>query len=132
MASYLDMFPERWIAAALLILGPLVADAASLDRAMVFRVVQQRQAEYTGCYTNALSWHPGLKGRLVIRFTVEPDGQVSSAAEQIEPSGRFPDEVMAGCIADQFRSLIFPSGDQSFQIIYPMVFTENPSKDQNR
>lgn len=90
---------------------------------MVLRVVRQRQAEYQACYNAALGWHPGLKGRLVIRFTVEPDGQVSAAAEQSDPSNKFPDEVMATCVAEQFRALTFPAGPATFHVTYPMVFT---------
>lgn len=97
---------------------------------MVLRVVRQRQAEYQACYNDALGWHPGLNGRLVIRFTVEPDGQVSAATQQSEPSNKFPDEVMALCVAEQFRALVFPSGPATFHVVYPMVFTENPKPER--
>lgn len=122
------MKPHLCLAAAVSVLAPLAAEASSLDKAMVTRVIQQRQTEYQRCYTEALGWHPGLKGRLVIRFTVDSDGEVSTAAEQAAPHERFPDEVMARCVIDQFLLMRFPSGPESFQITYPMIFTQNPSK----
>ena len=62
--------------------APLAAQASSLDKTLVLRVIKEKQAEYQKCYTEALSWNPQLKGRLLIRFTVESDGEVSSASEQ--------------------------------------------------
>lgn len=95
---------------------------------MVVRAIQQRQAEYQRCYNEALGWNPGLKGRLVIRFTVDSEGEVSAAAEQTTPHERFPDEVMARCVVEQFFLIRFPPGPESFQITYPMIFSQSPSK----
>lgn len=121
-----DMRPHLCLAAAVYLLGPLAAEASSLDKAMVVRVIQQRQAEYQRCYTEALGWNPGLKGRLVIRFTVDSDGEVSTAAEQTAP--RFPDDVMVSCVVEQFLLMRFPPGPESFQITYPLIFSQSPSK----
>jgi len=101
-----------------------------LDKAVVLRVIQQRQSEYQKCYTEALGWNPNLKGRLVIRFTVEADGEVSSADEQITPGQKFPEEIVSLCVADEFRQLRFPSSPEAFQVVYPLVFTPKPSKPQ--
>lgn len=94
---------------------------------MVIRVIKQRQAEYQKCYEDALTWSPDLKGRLVIRFTVESDGTVSAAEEQPGTTDKFPDEVMVRCVTDQFRQLTFPAGPQAFHVNYPLVFTQPKS-----
>lgn len=120
----------RCLAAALLLACPLAAQASSLDRTLVLRVIREKQAEYQKCYTEALSWNPQLKGRLVIRFTVESDGEVSSAAEQAAAGERFPDEVVVMCVTEQFRQLRFPPGPQTVHIVYPMVFTPKMAKPQ--
>ena len=114
------------LAVALSLLGPLAAAASALDKALVTRIIQERRAEYQRCYTEALGWNPDLKGRMVIQFTIEVDGQVSAAAES--PHERFPDEVMVRCVAEQFLLLQFPPGPESFHITYPLIFTQNPSK----
>lgn len=98
---------------------------------MVIRIIQQRQAEYQKCYTDALSWNPELKGRLLIRFTVESDGSVSHADEQSSPGEKFPDEVMARCVADEFLLLRFPTGPGAFHVTYPMIFDYRAQK-QNK
>lgn len=116
---------------ALSALLPGAAESSSLDRALITRIIQQRRAEYQKCYADALSWSPDLKGRLVIRFTVESDGQVSHADEQPSPGEKFPDEVMARCVADEFLLLRFPAGPGAFHITYPMIFDQRAQK-QNR
>jgi hypothetical protein len=113
---------------ALAALLPGAAESSSLDRAVVIRIIQQRQAEYQKCYTDALSWSPDLKGRLLIRFTVESDGQVSHAEEQSSPGEKFPDEVMARCVADEFLLLRFPAGPGAFHVTYPMIFAQKQNK----
>lgn len=113
---------------ALTALLPGSAESSSLDRAVVIRIIQQRQAEYQKCYTDALGWNPELKGRLLIRFTVESDGQVSHADEQTSPGEKFPDEVMARCVADEFLLLRFPAGPGAFHVTYPMIFTPKQNK----
>ena len=111
----------------LLLLGSQAAQASSLDKALVHRVIHERQAEYQKCYTDALQWNPQLKGRLVIRFTVEADGEVSKAVEQQEGQ-RFPDEVMTGCVLSQFQQLRFHPGPAQFQVVYPLIFVPQQQK----
>lgn len=95
---------------------------------MVRRVILERQAEYQKCYTDALEWNPQLKGRLVIRFTVEADGEVSAAVEQPTEGQRFPDEVMTGCVLHQFQQLRFLPGPEQFNVVYPLIFVPQPPK----
>lgn len=98
-----------------------------MDKAAVRRVILERQAEYQKCYTDALEWNPQLKGRLVIRFTVEADGEVSAAVEQPEGQ-RFPDEVMTGCVLSQFQQLRFLPGPEQFHVVYPLIFVPQQQK----
>ena len=108
---------------------PVAAVASSLDRAMIERGIKKRQADYQQCYTDALGWNPGLKGRLVIRFKIEADGHVSEATPSTAPADRFPDDVMAQCVADQFMQMVFPESTSGPIIItYPLVFSPAPGK----
>lgn len=112
----------RYLMVALLLFAPLAAQGSSLDKEMVRRVIKQRQPEYEKCYTQALNWNPGLKGRLLIRFAVDEDGTVSAASEQTAPGDTFPDTVVTGCIVEQFRQLTFPASSASYQVVYPLLF----------
>lgn len=104
------------------------AAASSLDKLMIRRVIQQRHEAYQKCYVAALSWSPELTGRLVIRFTVERSGEVSSAAEQVTAGQRFPDDVVPLCVAEEFRQLRFPPGPEAFQVMYPLLFKQEPAR----
>lgn len=116
------------LAIVLWFVGTRAAAASSLDKEVIRRVIQQRHEEYQKCYTEALGWSPSLAGRLLIRFTVEASGEVSSAAEQAAAGQRFPDDVVPICVADQFRQLHFPPGPESFQVVYPLIFQQKPAK----
>lgn len=116
------------LAAVWLLLGTQTVSASSLDKNLIRRVIQERQGEYQKCYTDALQWNPQLKGRLVVRFTVESDGEVSAAVEQPAEGQRFPDEVMTGCVLFQFQQLRFIPGPEQFHVVYPLIFVPQPPK----
>ena len=122
-----DMRHQRSLTAALLLLGPLAAEASSLDKELIRGIIRGRQPEYRRCYEGALRRSPGLHGRLVLVFTVEADGEVSAATERAPPGEKFPDEMMTGCIFNQIRQLRFPSGPARFHITYPMTFSSEPN-----
>ncbi|MCP4573434.1 MAG: AgmX/PglI C-terminal domain-containing protein [bacterium] len=73
------------------------------------------------CYENELQKSPGLRGKLVVSLTVEPDGTVSNVV-LVEDSLR--SAAVSDCVTAQMRGWKFPgveSGNVTFKT--PFVFT---------
>jgi len=73
------------------------------------------------CYENELKKSPGLRGKLTVSLTVEPDGLVSNVM-LVEDSLRSP--AVTGCMLAQMRGWRFPAieaGTVTFKT--PFVFT---------
>ena len=71
-------------ALALVLLVTSMAAASSLDRALIRRVIAQRRAEVQACYEELLRREPTAQGKVLLRFTVTPEGKVSEAAVRPE------------------------------------------------
>jgi TonB family protein len=87
----------------------------------VHRAMRAQNARIRGCYERALARRPSLAGRLLLRFTIEPDGTVKGA-EVAEST--LDDDALHGCLLEIARGLRFPSGDPegSITLSYPLTF----------
>jgi hypothetical protein len=74
------------------------------------------------CYELRLLHDPTLQGRLLIDFTIQPDG---SAAELHTAVNTLSDPEVAGCVEEQIRGLTFPrpADKQPIPISYPFTFS---------
>lgn len=92
----------------------------SLDSADVDRVVKQHMASIRYCYQKELQSHPGLAGKISVKFTIGADGAVSSATTKT--SATMP-EVEA-CLTARFLKMQFPKprGGGMVLVSYPFVF----------
>lgn len=108
-------------ALALVLLVTSLAAASSLDRALIRRVIAQRRAEVQACYEELLRHEPTAQGKVLLRFTVTPEGKVSEAA--VRPEGTtLRDEKLHACLSGVVRSLLFPKGPAPFHVTYPFAF----------
>jgi hypothetical protein len=71
------------------------------------------------CYERELKRSPGLKGRLVVRFTLAPSGRT----QDVEFEQNELNDAVAGCIRVVVRGWTFPLRPEAeVTIAYPFVF----------
>jgi TonB family protein len=93
----------------------------SADKEVVRRVVRQHIAEVKACYERELPEHPGLEGRVVVKFTIGAKGQVVSSVLESSTLGVPRAE---NCIVEVVLSWEFPepTGGEAL-VSYPFTFT---------
>ncbi|MCA9706153.1 MAG: AgmX/PglI C-terminal domain-containing protein [Myxococcales bacterium] len=92
----------------------------SLDKAVIRRVVRAHIAEVRTCYNEGLAEDPELAGRVMIGFTIDPDGEVDRAEVASSDLG---DGEVAECIAEAIAGWRFPKAadGQPVHVSYPFV-----------
>jgi outer membrane biosynthesis protein TonB len=96
-------------------------DSSDIDQGKLSAFVRARMGLIKACYENALKRNPGLKGKVVIRFTILETGGVSDVGASQNTLGA-PD--VAACIMNTmrtWRTQFRPSGPVSVE--YPFLFT---------
>lgn len=88
-------------------------------------VIQQTVRAHFGlfrkCYETALVREPTLAGRVTIKFVINLEGKVDSAADQ---GSTLPDPAVVACVADGFRKLTFPKPEGGIvTVVYPVIFS---------
>jgi Ca-activated chloride channel family protein len=104
--------------------GTVVTGAAEvsgrLPPEVVQRIVRQRVGQLRACYERGLSVNPGLRGNVVVAFTITPGGAVASA---YEAGGNLPDPSVRQCVVSTFYGMVFPSPEGgSVWVRYPISF----------
>jgi TonB family protein len=89
-------------------------------REMIRKRVRDRLPELEGIYTDAIRRNPDLRGKLFVRFRIDPSGKVRSA----EPAdGSFPDASFVNTVLDKVRRWTFePPPGRMVEVLYPFVF----------
>jgi len=90
------------------------------------RFVRGRSAELRACYDEALARAPVLRGKVVMRFTIRPDGSVSDVAPWYDNLGG---GVARPCLVDRvaaWRTPFRPA--EPVQVDYPLVFAPPASR----
>ena len=91
------------------------------QRAIVRRVVRQNFGKLRACYDKGLAAKPGLAGRVVVRFTIDPAGKV--AKTESTSATTLPSADVSACVATAFKSFVFPQPrGGSWTVDYPIVF----------
>ncbi len=96
-------------------------DSSDIDQGKLSAFVRARMGLIKACYENALKRNPGLKGKVVIRFTILETGGVADVGASQNTLGA-PD--VAACIMNTmrtWRTQFRPSGPVSVE--YPFLFT---------
>lgn len=95
--------------------------SGSLDAEIIRRVIRQHLGRFRLCHETALKAHPGLAGKLALKFTIDASGKVVNAVS----SGDAALEQSVGkCAAATLQKLQFPApkGGGTVIVSYPMSF----------
>jgi hypothetical protein len=86
-------------------------------------IVMAHRDEARACYDAALSTHPGIKGDLVIQWTIDPKGTVTQISEDLERSEITEPSVVA-CVAGVIKRIQFAAspGGYETKAFYPFKF----------
>lgn len=93
----------------------------SLSADSIRAVVERNIRGVKACYEKALTQQPDLQGKVVVKFTIGPEGKITEFS--IEESTMGNKEV-EGCILSRLRRWEFPKPDQGpVTVSYPFIFT---------
>ena len=89
-------------------------------RDMIRKRVRERLPELEGVYANAIRQNGDLKGRILVRFRINPSGKID-AAESVEES--FRDAAFVNAVLLKVRRWTFePAEGRTVEVLYPFVF----------
>jgi hypothetical protein len=91
-------------------------------------IVVAHRDEARACYDAALAAHPGIKGDLVIQWTIDPKGSVTQISQDTERSQITEPSVVA-CVANVIKKIQFavsPGGYET-KAFYPFNFVPRQS-----
>src|ERR1019366_9393316 len=87
---------------------------------VIQRIVRQNFGRFRLCYENGLRQQPQLAGRVVVRFTIDRTGAVTTVADA---GSTLHDAAVVGCVMRGFGNLSFPQPEGGVvTVVYPMVF----------
>ncbi len=101
--------------------GDEIGGAGIFDQSQVTRMIRGRQSAFRRCYETALRNNPSLSGKVVVEFTIQERGNVSSA-RAVENTTNDPG--LGTCVMGVVRSLRWREGPEggSVTFAYPFVF----------
>lgn len=91
-----------------------------LTRAEVDATLVPAFASLRYCYQRELTARPGLAGRMVEGFTINPDGTVSDATTL---SSTLDSTAVEACFSQRIQALTFPASSHPVVVEYPFVFS---------
>jgi hypothetical protein len=103
-----------------------------IEASEVLRVLNEASPKFAACHQEGLKRDPTLRGKVVLRLTIDPNGRVSSADRVTSKPGAgspdavttMPDPKVVSCVVEAARGLSFPKpqgGRVTF--LYPLTFT---------
>jgi hypothetical protein len=102
--------PERWLTAS-----------ARLPPAVIRGTVRAHHGAMRGCYEDGLRRNRSMRGHLLMRFVIQPDGTVGSFQRRVAAGDI--DAVVAECVGDVVRGIRFPLPDGGdVGVFYPVQF----------
>lgn len=99
--------------------GPDV-ESSDCDKNVIARFVKQRMKAIQGCYEKELKKNPTLKGKLVVRFTIDERGKVRELEIEENTIGN---QAVVACIRNTIKIWNFPIKDNECPVAYPFIFT---------
>lgn len=99
---------------------PIILGA--LDKSLIDAVIRKNMNQIRYCYQRELTKNPGLKGKIIIKFTIAADGSVSRASIKTSSMGNSAVET---CITGRFKRFKFPQpkGGGVVIVSYPFIFS---------
>ncbi|MBN8228316.1 AgmX/PglI C-terminal domain-containing protein [Corallococcus macrosporus] len=96
-------------------------DSSEVKPKDLARFIQSRKASIQRCYENGLKRDPSLKGKVMVRFELTPQGRASNV--EVEESTLRSDEVI-NCIKTTMRAWTFPfKPSDDVPVSYPFIFS---------
>ncbi|MGE6757638.1 AgmX/PglI C-terminal domain-containing protein [Corallococcus interemptor] len=96
-------------------------DSAEVKPKDLARFIQSRKASIQRCYENGLKRDPSLKGKVMVRFELTPQGRASNV--EVDESTLRSDEVI-NCIKTTMRAWTFPfKPSDDVPVSYPFIFS---------
>ena len=91
-----------------------------LDKEIIRRVVRRHINEWRYCYERELQAQPSLAGRIIVGFTIGPNGQVLTSSMASSTLGN---PAVEGCVVQAVRRWRFPAprGGGIVVVSYPLV-----------
>lgn len=95
------------------------------DPTRVTAYIRENLAAIQACYHRAQQQDPDLRGRVVMRFALQPDGRVTGAHATED---EIPSSGVAACLADVMNRFQLPAGaiGGPVHFAYPFVFLPHP------
>ena len=93
-----------------------------LPRAVVQKYIRRKMGAIKACYQKGLQSNPSLKGKVAVKFLIQPSGKIGGA--KIKDSSLNSPSVES-CILRNVKSWRFPRADGggSTMVIYPFRFS---------
>ncbi len=96
-------------------------ESADIDRNKLAAFLRARMTAIQGCYEKELKRNPSLKGKVVVRFTITPQGRASDIEIEENTLGN---DAVPSCIKTVIRGWSFPfKPDGEATVAYPFVFS---------
>lgn len=87
---------------------------------VIQRIVRQNFGRFRLCYEQGLRSNPNLQGRVAVRFVIDRQGNVTSAANG---GSDLPDPAVVSCVVRSVAGLSFPvPEDGVVTVTYPILF----------
>lgn len=99
---------------------PVAVGPKSLEPDDIKRIVKRQQARVRACYERALKSERRLEGKLMMAWSVKPDGSVDDVAVAEDTLGS---DKVARCVMGAVARFRFPKSPDTVQVEYPMVFS---------
>ncbi len=101
--------------------GVMSGDPGGYTEDEINRVVKRSAGLFRACYQKELNRSPGIGGKVVIKFTIGPDGSVKSSS----PTGgsTLGNQAVKSCVARNVNRLRFPPKGAIAHVKYPFLFS---------
>jgi hypothetical protein len=86
-------------------------------------IVKARRDEARACYDKGLAAHPGIEGNLDIKWTIDPQGNVSEISMD-QAKSQILEPSVANCVIDVIKKIKFATSPKGFETHahYPFDF----------
>ena len=100
---------------------PKAVVVGGIDNATVVDVVEKRRAVFDRCFQNELAKDPHLAGKVLVKFSIARDGQVTHPSVR---STSLRNEATEACLLAEIARVRFPAleGGKIAIVQYPFVF----------
>jgi hypothetical protein len=99
--------------------------SGTLPSETVERILHLNRARFRFCYAQGLQKDATLSGRVIVRFVIGRNGEVSKA--DVDPASTLASLEVRACLTDAFKALSFPQPEGGLvYVTYPLAFTPSP------